>query len=105
MIVWKFLKNYWIIPLFAAVALVLFLMNRRKIAYALLQKEVEASRAAQKAARNTIELGADLARKAVLMDYSKKLTDLKGEQRKRVSELMDDPEALSRYLVKLDSDY
>ena len=100
----SFLRNFWYIPVFVVIAIVLFLAQRRRLALRLLKTEIEASRAAQKAARNTIELGADLARKTVLMDYSAKLTNLRGEHRKRVAELMNDPEKLSRYLVKLDTD-
>lgn len=105
MIVWKFLKNFWYIPVFIVIAVALFVSNRRKLAAKLIKTELKASVAAQKAARNTIEISADVARKQVLIDHKEKITELRGEQRKRVSELIDDPEALSRYLVKLDSDY
>jgi hypothetical protein len=101
---WKTIKNFWYIPVFALIALVLFVAQRRKLAARLLRVELEASKAAQEAARNKIELGAELATKQVLIDHNRKLRQLRGKQRTRVSELMDDPEALSRYLVKLNTD-
>lgn len=100
---WKTIKNFWCIPVFVVIALLLFLAQRRKIAAKLLKTELDASIAAQKAARNTIELGAELAKKQVLIDFSEKLKKIDGYQRDRVAELMHDPEALSRYLVKLDT--
>ena len=101
---WSFLRNYWFIPVFIVIAVFLLVSQRRKLAAKLIKTELAASKAAHKAACNEIEMGADFARKAVLSEHSAKLTQLDGEQRERVAELMNEPEKLSRYLIKLDTD-
>ena len=104
MILWKWVKDYWKIPILIVTGVAAFMLFRKgKDTGALHGMQLEMSAvAAQREARDLREqAGLEVAKKHVLDKYKEKRELLDEKQEARVKELEDDPEALAKALERL----
>ncbi len=98
------LKDWlWLILACAGIILGYLLLERRKDPKAALAKEFEALEEAALARKDVAELGHVGALEVIERRHGAKLASLDQKAREKASQLADDPEALSRFLVRVGS--
>lgn len=103
----RWLRSYWYIPLFIAGAIIGWLLFSKIRGWgnplAQTMTELEAIRSGAKVRRIEAELGNKQALKHVEDAYKADLSKLDEEQTKEAEKLREDPEALTRFLVRTSS--
>lgn len=94
-----FLRRWGWLLLFAAGAIIIYLVSAGKVRLNV-QGEVAAAKADAKATKLVAEVGHTEALKQIEEHFDKVLTDLDTEQRTQAVVLRSDPAALSRFLAR-----
>lgn len=105
---WKAVRNYWYVPLFVVLVVVLsiFFWPRKKSRNPVrtIQKELDAIRAGMEAREWKEKYGVEVARKQVEERFREEKEALTERKRAQAERLKDDPVALSKFLVRAGSD-
>ncbi len=105
MILWKFTKRYWRLPvviLFAVVAAILLRkwFRPRLPPMEMVTRELEAIRAGVEADKVRAELGHEQALRHVEDKYREELLALDEKDKEQADKLRNDPEALTRFIMR-----
>lgn len=101
----RWFRRYWRLPLFIAGVILVWLLFRRWKGGAQppmesIQRELQAIRAGAEANRLRAKLGAEKALQIVEKKYQQALADLDERQKIQADRLRDDPEALTRFIIR-----
>ncbi len=101
----NFIRYYWYIPLFVIAAFFWWLFSlKRKNPLAQTLIELEAIEEGRKAKKLVLEKGADFAKETITAEYLDKFAALSGKKKIQALELKDDPEKLSKFLIRAGAD-
>jgi uncharacterized membrane protein len=98
----SFIKRYWYIPLFVlAVILGWVIFRKRGTPVEQTRRELQAIEAGRRARELEERLGLEEAKKHLAQEYTEELNALDEKQKTKAKELINDPGALAKYLVRM----